>query len=486
MKNTFTKLIALALAALFAAGLAACSKAKDSPELEHSITHFYSKKANESFFYMDGVQLSDRIGGGVTRIGTVDGTSGYILAATALYHVDETGILKLYPAAVTNAVLSLDSRFILFCAASQVFLYDHSVKEYKEIPDIDARTIVSLVLSPDGGTAGITAVDKNKGIKSYIYHANEGRTEAFGDSRVIAGAANDAALVYWFEAPDGELSGKLHCVKNGEDVLIAEKASNYLEFNRDLTEITFDIDEKTHISMNGGKAKQLADTSVFSYSGAQRASQGGQACTVLLKNTSTLLDSVFYNDITAKDDQGNTYEQYNVYYINSSLHASKLAGGATQFSVSENGKEIVCIVDDCLYRVSAYSPKAPQQLFTGAYTFCAGEDIDELYVIDRSGNLYEYRDGNVGTVQVTGVQHAKRMNNGTVICYASLEEGGTLLWYKDGRSNAIASNVAFFEVYNDFAMYLSDYDKDDNTYDLYTSTDGAEFTLGVERVEIGK
>ncbi|MBO4879920.1 MAG: hypothetical protein J5544_06635 [Clostridia bacterium] len=483
MKKTILRPLALLLAALCLVPFAACAVKQDSPKLEHNILHFYSVKDSMTTFFLDGKKLSDQIGGGITLVGTVDGQDGFVTAASALYRIDGDGLLKVYPAAVTNAVLSLDGRFILFATSTQVFLYDCGAKKYDQLPDIEAKSIIGLVLSPDGSAAGVAVTTAEDRIVSYVY--SDGKTALYGEDRCIAAIANGGKLSYSVGAANGELTGELYCRRDGKDSLIANGASPYFEVNRDLTEITFDIAEKTHISQNGGEAKKLTDASVFSMAGAQYSAQGGSAVITLLKNCGTLLDSVFYTNTKAQDEDGNTLAQYNVYYIDRSLNAAPLAIGTSQFTVSEDGKNILCVVDDGLYRVSAYTPTKPQQIASNIYSFCCTADLGTIYSIDMNGNLRRIRNGSSSAILVSGVQLAKMMKNGTVVCYAPTESNGTLIWLKDDKANAIGTNVAYFEVYENAAAYLADYDEATNSYDLYIGTDGVNYELAVEDVRIG-
>lgn len=477
-----TRLITLMLAALFIGVFAACAKKVDSPKLEHSINCFYSPADGMTTFFMDSVKLSDQIAGSVTKIGTVDGTTGYVTAASALYHIDSTGMLKIYPAAVTNAVLSLDGRFILFATATEVLLYDHSAKEYTKLPEIPCKSIVGLVLSPNGDSAGITVVDSANRINSYVY--SNGSLTSYGSDRCIAAIANGGKLSYYLAAPNGEVSGSLYYVREGKEKLIGENASNYFELNRDMTEITFDMDAKTYISRDGKTAKKLVDASVLSYAGAQYSTQGGKAVTTLVKNTNTLLDNIFYTDIMAKHEDGYQIAEYNVYYIDSTLNASELALGASQFTVAEDRKAILCTVDEGLYRVSVTNPKRPELIASGIYSYCCTSDLKTIYPIDTSGNLWRIENGQSSTTLLFGIQLAKMMQNGTVICYAPKEEGGTLLWLQGNLADKIATGVAYFEVFPQMTAYLCNYNSDSNTYDLYISTDGVNYTPGAEGVQI--
>ncbi|MBR0156994.1 MAG: hypothetical protein IJM20_05710 [Clostridia bacterium] len=488
MKNTTRKislkLLALLLASLAALAASACAKKVDSPKLEHSVMQFYCPNDGMTSLFLDGKKLDDQIGGAITKIGTVDGTKGFVTAATALYRFDETGLLKIYPAAVTNAVLSLDERFILFASSTEVFLYDHDKKSYDKIPDTDCKSVVGLVLSPDGSAAGITVVDANDRINAYTYI--DGKTSLYGSDRCIAAIGNGGKTSYCLAAPNGEVSGELYYVNGGKEIRIAENASNYFEVNRDLSEITFDIDSRTYISRNGGEAKKLVEDSVLSYSGAQKAEQGGRAVVTLLKNTNTLLDSVFYSEVTGEHEDGYTVNAYNIYYVDSSLNVSTLARGASQFSVSDDGTAILCTVDEVLYRVSAHNPKKPEQLAKDVFSFCCTPDLKTVYPISTGGNLWRIENGTSSPILLLGIQLAKLMDNGVAVCYAPMDGGGTLIWMQNGTWGTIRENVSFFEVYPGMAALLSDHDEANNTYDLYISTDGINFSLAEEDVRIGR
>ena len=163
--------------------------------------------------------------------------------------------MKIYPAAVTNAVPALDGGRILFATATMVHLYDEATRNYTKLEGIEASSIIDLALSPSGETAGVTAL-QNDCIMSYLYA--DGKVSEYGRDKCIVAVSNDAKTVYYLETLDTEITGILHIVKNGKDSIISKNASPYFELNRDLTEITFDVDGKTHISRNGDAAKKLA------------------------------------------------------------------------------------------------------------------------------------------------------------------------------------------------------------------------------------
>lgn len=459
---------------------AACSKKKqDSPRLEHSLLYFYNKSDNATSFYADGKKLTDRINGAITSIGTVDGREGFVVAASALYRINDEGLLKIYPAAVTNAVPALNGGRILFATATKVHLYDEASGDYAELEGIEADSIIDLALSPSGSAAGVT-VAKDGHMMSYIYSG--GKVSQYGADKCIVAVSDDASIVYYIDAVDQELSGTLHFVKDGKDSEITAQASPYFELNRDLTEITFDISGKTHISRNGEKARKLADSSMLSYAGSQRTNMGGKACTTVLKNTDTMLDGLFYTNLVGEDADDNKYDQYDVYYVDSSLSCSTLVLGATQFSASEDRKSILTVVDNALYKVSAYNPKSPELVSSNVYMYCCARDLSDLHCLDVYGNVTRLENGKKSVALVTGIDLIKRLENGTVLCYCSAERNGTIFALKVDRAVPVAVEVNYFEVYGNVVTYLTNYNETEHTYDLYISENGEDYELNEQGV----
>lgn len=475
------KILKPALAALLAAALLlliACSIKQESPKLEHNLLFFFNEAENATSFYADDKRLDNRIGGSISNLASVDGTEGLVIASSSLYRINTDGLLKIYPAAVTNAVPALLGGKILFATATMVHLYDEAAKDYVKLEGIEADSIVDLALSPSGSSAGITVL-KGDSMVGYIY--SNGSVREYG-KRCIVALSDDAKTVYYLDTLDKELTGVLHREKDGKDSVISNEASPYFELNRDLTEITFDVKGKTHISRNGEAARKLVDSSVFSFAGAQRSAMGGKACTTLLKNTNTLLNGIFYSNTVGEDSGGNKYDMYNIYHIDGSLNASALALGATQFSVSSDSKHILTIVDDALYTVSAYNPRSPELIANNIYTFCCADDLSDVHCLDLGGNVRKLEGSSLSTVLVTGIDMIKRMADGSVLCYASLESGGTLFRLKDDRAEPVAVGVQYFEIYEHVVTYLTNYDETAQTYDLYISPNGVDFSLAEKNV----
>ena len=160
--------------------------------MQHKILHYYSEKDSTSYFFVDGKKLEDRIGSGISTFLSVDGTSAAVIAATALYHVDANGIILVYPAAVTRAVLSMDGKSILFATATKAFLYSSDTGETTEFEGIEAETVLSLALSEDAKTAAVTV--GQKGGRTATYICSEGKAEKNSEDTYAVAISNGASV----------------------------------------------------------------------------------------------------------------------------------------------------------------------------------------------------------------------------------------------------------------------------------------------------
>ena len=472
------------------------NKTPDSKLREHSIAHFYMPESTSTHFLVDGAALEDNIAGSIDAYLSVDGTVEIIRAATALYRADKEGILRIYPAAADRAVLSLDNRYILFNTPSKVMLYDHEAGEapveFNGLPD-DFKKVMSLVMSPGGQTFAVSILE-NDGISLDTYicvnsaDGTSGRTfTLFKEDSCICAVSDDGKTAYYMEALGTELTKKLYRVKNGSDKLIAENAEANFEINRDLTEITFDIDNKTYCSKNGGKPKLLTGVSCFSNAGKCYSLMGGELADVRLKDTDTLLNSVFYTYYSAVDESGMTYAAYDLFYVNSGCGCVPLAKGATQFNISPDGKKLFVLVDSNLCSVSVFDPERPVILFSNVYTYCADYEMENIYFIDTNSVLWHAPRGGERELVCENVFKSLVGSSG-VCCFISDydfdRQCGKLSIIKDGKAETAAEDVNNFETLSGMTLYYVR--TGGELYDVYSLADGGTFNKVLSGVTFGK
>lgn len=458
----------------------------NDPSIEHGIVYFEREEDETKHFLADDKRLEGYIAGDIDSYTTVDGTVAAIIAGTGLYRVDNEGILKIYPAAVGNVVLSLDGNFMLFSTVTQAFIYNYQTDEQIEITGFEAEKVLSLAISPNAKAFAVSILDKDN--KSMTYSYMNGETRLLREDSCIAAISDDGNNGYYVEAGGIELTGKLYYIDGDEDSLIAENVEANFEINKDLTEITFDIEENTWFSENGGKAKKLIEASVITAAGECKSVMGGEYCTVSLKNAESIFDCIYYTIYTVEDADTNKSYAYDVYYINSSHHVTKLVGGASQFEIGEDGTTIACLVDNDVYRVSAYNPKKPEIIQTNVVAFACSKDLKRFYIVDMYANLKYLASGAKAKQIMSNIYYIAMTKDGVCLCLSDYEnEKGMLSWIHEGESGIIADGIYSVEALAGVTVYYTNQDAEkEGVFDVYISDNSIDFKLEIERVQLNK
>lgn len=482
-----TALIIVCAAIIVAAGVLLAinlNKEEADPVRKHSIVYFENYEDANTYLFYDTTKLEGYIGGSIDSYLTCDGSVIIMRAGTGLYRADEKGILKVYPIGVDRAVLSLDNRFILFSTATKAYIYDSQSEGLTEIENLNAEDILSLVISPNAEAFAVSVLDSDDRSMTYVY--KDGNTELLREDSCIVAIGDDGESGYYVGAVGKELTGKLYYIGK-EDKLIAENVEANFELSRDLKEITFDIDAKTHYSVAGSKAKKLLDASVITYAGKTSCAMGGEYCTSNIKNVSSIFDCIYYTVYTSQDANSNLIKTYDLYYVTSAHSVTPLVKGTTRFVIGNSGKDIACQVDGTVYTVSAYNPKNPIQVMQNAYTFTCSDELEEFYVVDNYAGLY-YTKVNSTPVKVLDNAYFIIMGrSNTCLCINDYEnESGTLHWIRGTETNEIADGVYSVETMNGGTVYYTNGDTDSGVFDVYMSEDDKNFDLAMETVQLGK
>lgn len=473
--------IVVAVGVLLAINL---NKEEVDPVRKHSIIYFENYEDSNTYLFYDTTKLEGYIGGSIDSYLTCDGSVIIMRAGTGLYRADEKGILKVYPIGVDRAVLSLDNRFILFSTATKAHIYDSQSEDLIEIEGLNAEDILSLVISPNAEAFAVSVLDSDGRSMTYMY--KNGKTELLREDSCIVAIGDDGESGYYVEAAGKELTGKLYYIGK-EDKLIAEDVEANFELSRDLKEITFDIDAKTHYSVAGSKAKKLLDASVITYAGKTSCAMGGEYCASNIKNVSSIFDCIYYTVYTSQDANSNLIKTYDIYYVTSGHSATPLVKGTTRFVIGSSGKDIACQVDGTVYRVSAYNPKAPVQVMQNAYTFTCSNDLEEFYVVDNYAGLYYTKVNSTPVKVIDNTYFIIMGRNDTCLCISDYEnESGTLHWVKGTETDEIADGVYSVETMNGGTVYYAGGDTDSGVFDVYMSGDDMNFDLAMETVQLGK
>ena len=483
MKKTWVKILiaALAVAVLAAAAAIAldirANRRGKAAAVENSILYFYSDTEGSTRFLVDTELISDRIGGYVDSFLTCNGEAGVARAGTGLYRIDKDGITLIYPAGVDRALLSLDNEVVVFTTATEAHIYDHRTGKVEDIKPDSAAGIPSIVISPDGKTVGYTVRDSDGKYTSYAYENGESRVLA--DSSYLVAVSDGAEFWYCVKPADASL---LYCSEKGEKK-IGENVSGLIEFNRDLTETAFDSDGVTYYSIKGSAAKAIVDgASVFSTVTNAASVQCGEECSSKVLDCSTMFNRVFYSFRTSSTDD-NARTAYDIWFVNGHRHVTALVKGAFQFYVNEQGTKLACLVDKDVYTMDSDDPKTAEKVCTNVYSFNVSKDGSRFYCIGYDRGLY-YVEGTVNLKIAEGAVYSVMTPQDKCLFMTDYDTVGTLR-LADGRRpvQTISENVVHFEVMPKVCCYYTGIYEDEygsKVYDVYTSEDGANFTLTLE------
>lgn len=481
MKKSLKKLIIPVLAALLLAAalpMAGCSGVNEIQRYQNSINYVFTSTDAATRFFANDKLLEQRIAGHVDSFLSCDGKVGIARAGTGLYRVDGDGILKIYPAGVDRALLSLDNNIIVFTTATEVHIYDHRTGKLDDIKPEGVVGVASIVISPSGSTVGYSIKNTEGSFCAYAYENGESRK--LSDDAYIMGIADKADFWYFIRPENAEL---FYASGNSEKRL-GSNVSSLLEFNRDLTEVTFDMYGETYASLKGSEAKALVeDVSVFSTAAECESIQGGESCQASVKACGTLFGEVFYSFRNSSENE-NARTVYDLYYIDGSRKVTDLVKGTYQFAITEDRSRINCLVDDAVWSMDSKNPGKREQIAQSVYSFCVSRDGGSYYFIGYDLKFY-YSDGKGDPVPVAdNAAYAVVTGEGKCLFLTDYDKTGKL-HLADNKGNVadIADGVAHIEVLPGVIMYYSDIYKDGdgyNVYDVYCSKDGTGFVKAVE------
>ena len=386
MKRFFCAVTLLAL--LCAVGLTACTNGQSGAQkrVENSISYYYTEADTSTRFICNNTLLEDKLGGEADAIMTCDGTVGIARIGTGLYRIDNDGVLMVHPAGVDRALLSLDGSKIVFTTATEVHVYDHVTDEREDIKPASVTKVLSIVISPDGGTVGYSV--RSSDGNWYAYAHTNGESRKLANNAYLVGIADGGEFWYYLTP-----SAQLYYASDKGEKLIAEEVSNMLDFNRDMSEILFDTNGVTYMSIGGKSARRLiSGVSVLTTAGAYFSTQGGDDCIARVRECDTLTGCVYYN-YSSDNNEDNPRTLYNLWYVNSARKAVQLAKGAYQFGISEDGKTLTCLVDDTVYKMDINDPKTAKTVANNVYSYLSSRDARSCYCIGYDRILYYVADG---------------------------------------------------------------------------------------------
>ena len=484
MKKTWVRILVIALvcaAALIGVAVAvdiSAAKPGSVGRSEHSLTYFYADTEGATRFFFDGVLLDGAISGHVDSFLSCDGSFGIIRAGTGLYSVDKDGLLKIYPAGVERAAVSLDDSTVVFTTATQLHIYDRASGSLTDIKPEGISGVPAIAVSPDGKTVLMTV--KNADGTYEAYRVKGESFEKIADNAYVL-AVSDSMRSFWYMEPD---TASLVYKKGSSVKRAAENVSGLVEFNRDLTEAIFDVSGVTHCSVKGSKARALvADMSVYCTKPECASTQGGESATGSVADVSTLFGAVFYSTFSSSTDSS-ARKSYNLYYIDRFRHVTDIATGVYEFRLTRDGKTVACLADSDVYVTSAANPASPKKVASNIYTFTMTPNGSRMWLVGLNQKLYCIEGGSTPVEMADGIAYSTATNEGSCLFLTDYDGTGTLN-LAEGLvvPTEIKKGVAHVEVKQGVCFCYSGFYDDEygnSVFDVYTSADGKEFSLALE------
>ena len=470
----------LAALALIAGVVLALISAKGAEfaAYENSIAYYYADEQGATRFIVDDAVLENMIAGSVDSFLSCDGKVGIARAGTGLYRVDKDGILKVYPAGVQSALLSLDGNIIVFTTATELHIYDHRTGELTDLKPDGVKAVPYIALSPDGKTVGYTAKDADGRLSAYAYENGESRL--IKDGACIVGVGNGAKFFYYVTLDNMDL----HYASGSADRIVGEAISGMIEFDRELDEVLFDMNGVTYYSEKGSAARAVvAGASVYSTNSECESKQGGTECVASVKDTESLFGGVFYRtrSSSSSDDARTAYD---LWYVDKLHSATELVKGAYQFTLVDGRRKIACLVDSTVYLINAQDASIRTSVCSNAYSFSVTPDGKSFYCIAYDLGLYYTEPGSAPQLLATNAIRTALTADGKCLFLTDYEQGGKLNVVEGaGEPRFIADGVAQINILPRAALYYTVLREDSlghDVYDVYSAADGEHFTLAVE------
>lgn len=484
MKKLFRHIaFAAAAATLAVLMLTSCAaKPETVRRREHTIAYFYADEEDGTRFVADGAPLDSLLSDEIRDYYTCDGTVSAAIAGTGLYRVSKDGAVMVHPAGVTRALVSLDDRYIVYLTATTLHIYDDNTGAVTDVKPDEEGSMVSAAISPDGSAVGFSIKSSEGKYSAYAYVNGECRK--LSDDAYLVAIADGAEFWYFARIKDAAL----YRASGSREKKIADDVSQKMEFNRDLTEVTFDVNGETRYSVNGSAAKPIVKGRSLYTTKAQCVSkQGGDLVEASVMDCGTMFGCAFYS-ARESSDESSSVTVYDVWYVNGAKKAKELVEGAYAFGLSDDGSTLSCLIDKLLYVMDVRDREGAKAIARNVYSFNTTRDGGKFYGIKYDGSLFVCdREGAASTVSKDAV-YSMVTPDGRCMYLGEYEKTGNL-YVTDGKeTNKAATGVVHIDVFPGMCVYYTaPYDNENGVKvcDVYASPTGDDFALVVKGAAVG-
>lgn len=317
-----------------------------------------------------------------------------------------------------------------------LWIYNCETGETSKISE-DIRP-TGYIVSPDGKTVAYVKNYHNENEEFEAHIWENGKNAKFGDNVIIIALSNNNEYIY-YERFHGNVNSDVDvCVqsKKGTSVLLSSvhgdlrkgtgTVFNELKFNKDYSQIIYNVGDKSYISVRGNERQILCDERVENIIIPQNT-----PCQFLSHEAMGIYSiygvKSFGNTVIATAPDNSL--DVNVKYIDGDFKAKEVFDKADVVKISKDGNVIIC-TDNSGEIIRARVLEDSSFIFEGVdkghriIRILLLDDADKMYYLDYSGNLWFEHKGEIKRV-------ARNVHYNRIYCDAENE----LLFYTSNHEN---------------------------------------------------
>ena len=302
----------------------------------------------------------------------------------------------------------------------------------------------AFVISPDGKTVAYTEGETD----DFALYTNnsKGKSDKIADDFAPIGISDDAKLIYYYDVEDD----KIIVQSKKDEIVLAKNVSAYMQyssfsytFNADHTQIIFQLEDKSYISINGGEKEKIG--AYVSQIGNEYMANNG---------TSKVLDFTEQYVLDYKGD---------LFYINKKGEIEEMASDVDEIRLTDSG-DVIYILDDSeiLYRCKGNGKDVNKNLKKVAFNveeFVIDSEGERCYYTDYSDDLYSVKKtgkakkitSEIEQLTMTADDIALFIANEDSLYYSS--NGGKAKKITDEVSEILANDIAAYYITEDSGEY---------------------------------
>ncbi len=363
-----------------------------------------------------------------------------------------------------SVMVSFYGDYIYYIDEDETFTQYRVAKDSKKNIAWEGKSVAVTAMSANGEyVAYLVSYDSyGDDVETFLYHDGVS-VEIDVKNFIPCSISDNGKLLYGFTYDQEDEEYTLVAVKNGEKSKLSSASSKILdvEVNYDGTQILFQSNGNTYLSVNGQEKVKLCSYEVSavqpSYSVAVK---DFREC--LFYGNNTLLSYDF------DEEEGNTIRN------------------VSNVKINDAGDTVYYLKNSILYTVPVSDFEEPTVLSTdlvSSYAFT--QDGSYVYYINSEDELIARRPGKTKEERIADDADEVRVtDSGEVFVLTEYYRNmGELRYGKGTELEKICSDVYKLYVQGDEVVYSLNYDSNDGSFDVYYRTSGSKFDRIGEMVQ---